>query len=337
MRESSSFLQFVAAVLISALTVSCQQTARMSMMEKVLVKTEVSKLAGGGVRVMMQGDELLNPTAALERFHEIAVKQVGGGAYSYGYQLDEADVTAVHYRTEKTEREVAAPAGGGAGYGFTPIYYGGGGGGGGVGGGEAALIVASAIILTMLVKAVSDSAAKKKAVAKPAAPTKPNTVTVTESKIVKERRVVGQEMRLTGTAQPVARLNWPKTQPIEVVIPKVAPIIGKMTTEQAYDFAEAAAESFRSLGYTATVVGSPSANGYRVTPVVLRAQGVLEASQQQMTVEYELSGPSNRGQPARVFVQTANPFAGMSMTGMNLSYRPQGLVKPLAKRLQAAL
>jgi hypothetical protein len=333
MRRSLPFLQAITAVLISALGVSCQQTARMGLAEKAFVKTEISKLEGGGVRVMMKGDELLNPTAALERFHEIAVKQLAGVAYSYGYQIDKADVTEVHYRTEKVEREVAAPRTGG-GYAYTPIYNVGSGGGGGVGGGEAALIVASAIVLALLIKAASDSVENKKSVAQAGALEKPKMVTVTDTKMVKEQRVVGQVMRLTGTAQPVARLNWPKTQPVEVIIPKTAPIIGKMSVAQAGEFAEAAAESLRSLGYTATVVSSPSASGYWVTPVVLRAQNMFEAGQQQMTVEYELSSPASRQKPARVFVQTANPFAGMSLTS-DMGYQPRGLVKPLAKRLQA--
>jgi hypothetical protein len=196
--------------------------------------------------------------------------------------------------------------------------------------------VASAIVLALLIKAASDSAEKKKSVAPPLATEKPKTMTVTDTKMVKEQRVVGQVMRLTGTAQPVARLNWPKTQPVEVVIPKAAPIIGKMSAGQAGEFAEAAAESLRSLGYTATVVSHPSASGYWVTPVVLRAQNMFEAGQQQMTVEYELSSPATRQKPVRVFVQTTNPFAGMSLTS-DMGYQPRGLVKPLAKQLLAVL
>lgn len=339
MRQSPVLLHFTSAILIGTLTVSCNQTARMDFSDKMFVKQEVTKLGNGGIRVVMQGNELRNPTAALERFHEIASKQFGSSPYTYTYQLDQADVTAVHYRTEKTQREV--PVGQTSSYSYIPIYGAGSGrGGGGMGGGEAAIVLASALVLTLLIKAAANSSQSKSASASSRATTKPQTMTVTDSKVVKENRVVGQAMRLSGTAQPVAKLNWPKAQPIEVVIPTAAPIIGKMSPENATRFAEAAAESLRSLGYTANVVKSPSAGGNRVTPVVLRVQGVMDAGQQQMTVEYELSTPSTRQRPARVLVQTTNPFGGASLGGrdsLDFGYRPAGLVKPLAKRLAIAL
>ncbi len=313
----------------------------MDFADKMLVKQQVNKLPSGGVEVVMVGNELRNPTAALERFHEIAAKRLGGQPYRYTYQVDRADVMETYYRTQKTERQVEAPARGGR-TGGTPVYYPIHGGGqgrsqGGIGGGEAAVILASVVVLTLLIKAASKP---KPASQEPPAQSETRTITVTDTKMVKDQRVAGQAMRLRGTATPVERLGWSQSRAVEVVVPSGKPVIGEMSGEDARRFAEAAVKSLESLGYNATVVTAPSAGAQVVKPVVLRAQGMMEAGQQQMTVEYELSSPATRGNPARVFVQTANPFAGQSfgdLSSVSLRYRPAALIKPLAKKLSALL
>jgi|APTNR8051073442_1049403.scaffolds.fasta_scaffold01425_8 hypothetical protein len=349
MRTKQCFLRFITAILLAALPISCAETARMKWADKMIVRPQIQKLASGGVEISMSGDALLNPTAALERFHQLAEKQLGGAPYLYNYRVEKADVTETYFRTEKTQRQIEAPSTASgwststrtsSGYRpiFVPVY--GKGSSSGIGSGEAAAIVASLIVLAILIEAIS----KQKTTTRPQTPVsaepQKKLITVTETKRIKDQRVTGQVLKLTGTATPVAPLTWSKGSKVEVVLPSGTPVIGKMNAAAARSFAEATAEALKAHGYTPTIVSSPSPSAHAVRPVVLRAQGMMDAGVQQITVEYEFSDPANRSRPLRAFVQTANPFGGTSLTtsfSSAFDYRPAAIIAPLKKQLRRIL
>jgi hypothetical protein len=346
LRQHKTLLQTVTALLLPLICLtSCNSTARMDFADKALVTQSVSKLANGGVRVSMEGDSLRNPTAAIERFHQIAAKQMGGTPYTYDYQVGMADVIKSKYRTEKHQMLATSSSttttdnqrGRSSGYGTIQLYNLGSGPAPNLGGGEIAAIVATVVVIAL----ITNHLAKKKN--EPVTTTQTDTVgTITVDRQVREEKVVGQVLQLVGTTNPAPKLNWSKTTPVEVIIPTTTPVIGKMTATQAQSFAESAAQSLRLAGLTASVVANPSGKVPNVKLNVLRAQGTMDSGNNQLTVEYELNSPGNKAPSARLFTQIATcmppPLAYATKADlMGFGYSTAHLIKPLAKQLQAAL
>lgn len=281
----------ITAHLVILSLVGCTSTAKMTSLDRALVNKTISRTAGGGVTIDMDGNFIHNPTAAIETFHAVAEKEMGGRPYRYTYAVDKKQFT----------RTTPAPGSTAGSSTYIPIY---GAPGSGGGGGEAAIILGSIALIILLAKMASDHKKEKAAEAAPAPVSAPQAAPPPP----KQETVTTRILRVSGTAEPVAPVSLERSRPISVVVPDESPAIGRLKPAVAAGISEEIRRGFESMGCQASV-GSPSGQGgYTVRTSVLRAQGnaVVYSS---LTLEIALIDQRTGRELARWMVQAAEkPF-----------------------------
>lgn len=272
--------------------VGCTSTAKMTSLDRALVNKTISRTAGGGVTIDMDGNFIHNPTAAIETFHAVAEKEMGGRPYRYSYAVDKKQFT----------RTIPAPGATAGSNTYIPIY----GAPGGGGGGEAAIILGSIALIILLAKMASDHRREK-----PAAPPASSGAAAAAQPAPaapKQETVTTRILRVSGTAEPVAAVSLERSRSVSVVVPDESPAIGRLKPAVATGISEEIRRGFEAMGCQ-TSVGSPSGQGgYTVRTSVLRAQGnaIVYSS---LTLEIALIDQRTGRELARWMVQAAEkPF-----------------------------
>ncbi len=80
--------------------VGCTSTAKMTALDRSLIRKTITRTATGGAAITMEGNFIHNPTAAVETFHTIAHRELRGRPYRYSYKVDKKQIT----------RQIPAPA-----------------------------------------------------------------------------------------------------------------------------------------------------------------------------------------------------------------------------------
>jgi hypothetical protein len=306
--------------------VGCTSSARMTALDRSLVKKTISRTASGGAVIEMDGQFLLNPTAAVETFHTVAEKELAGRPYRYAYAVDKKQTTRRVYDSGSTTNPTAA------GSYYTPIYVAPSSGGGG----EAAIILGSIALIILIAKIASDSRNEKAA----AAPT-PSVAPASSAPLVaqapgfREETVTTRVLRVTGTAEPVAPVTLDRSRLVEVIVPDQAPTLGRLKPAVASQIANQVRQSFEALGCPTAVGSLPAQQGYRVTTSVLRAQGT-PITYSTLTLEITLIDEKTNRELARWMIQAAEKPFDMKSQNERL-YGPgiatSMLQKPLAAQL----
>lgn len=290
-----------AFVLVIALA-SCQSTAKMTVLDRALVKKTVSRLPSGGVQIDMNGDFIFNPTAAIETFHTVAEKQMGGRPYRYAYALNKDEVTRTVKAKQPAKETKPAPTGPG----YIPIYT-----TGGPGSMEAAVVMGSLALLIILARLANENKGT-------------------------EDDVQVRVLNISGTAEPIAPVALDRSRVVEVVVPDAPPMIGRLKPQVARGLAEAVRSAFAAQGLQAVISDAPRQGGYVARTTVLRAQGNF-ITYTSLTVEVNLQDARTGRELTRLVVQAAEkPFDLKAQT----ERQNQGgiasslLVKPLAAKLR---
>lgn len=335
-----SLWKILTAHLVVVCLAGCTSTAKMTALDRSLVNKTITRTATGGASITMDGNFILNPTAAVETFHTVAAKELGGRPYRYSYAVDKKQFTR---QIPAPSSSGSAPGGGssGAASGSSGTYYPifvPTGQGGGVGGGEAAIILGSIALIILIAKLAADSKKKKAAMTvtgeKPAAsqpapaPAQP-----------REEVVTTNILRITGIAEPVPQVALDRTKTVAVQIPDQPPVIGKLKPEVARAIAEEIRGGFESLGCQTRLGGGAAKAGYVVETSVLRSQGSV-ITYSSLTLEITLREIAGGKELARWIVQAGEkPFDLKSqnerMYGIGIATGI--LAKPLREQLNRYL
>jgi hypothetical protein len=175
--------KLITAHLVIVCLIGCTSTAKMTALDRSLVNKKISRTATGGVKIDMDGSFILNPTAAIETFHAVAEKEMGGRPYRYSYVVDKKQTT--RQIPDHSSTATAASAGSSHTPVYTPIYVPAGGGGGG--GGEAAVILGSIALIILLAKMASSSREEKAPEAQPVPASTPTPATAPREEVVTTR------------------------------------------------------------------------------------------------------------------------------------------------------
>lgn len=229
----------------------------MTALDRALVNKTITRTASGGAVIDMDGAFIANPTAAIETFHTVAEKQMGGRPYRYTYSVDKKQVK----RTVPQYQDSSGGSSGGNYY--MPIYT-------QPGGGEAAIILGSIALIIVLAKLAHDSQKPDKedsaTLAKPAA-------SVTPPLPPKEETITTRILRVSGSVEPISQVTLDKSRLVEVLLPDEAPVIGKMKPAVSRAVAEEVRSGFEQLGCQVLIGQQSQQAGYSVRTSVLRAQG----------------------------------------------------------------
>jgi hypothetical protein len=252
----------------------------------------------------MDGSFILNPTAAIETFHTVAEKEMGGRPYRYTYTVDKKQTT----RQIPGNSSIAmASSAGSSGSSHTPIYtpiYVPAGGGGG--GGEAAIILGSIALIILIAKMAASSREEKTPQAQPAPASTPTPAA--EPVAPREEVITTRILRVSGTAEPIAPVSLDRNRLVEVLMPDQSPVIGKLKPAVAQALSEEIRRGFESMGCQVLLGGQSRQSGYTVRTSVLRSQGnaIIYSN---LTVEITLVDQKTGRELARWIVQTTEkPF-----------------------------
>jgi hypothetical protein len=276
--------KIITAYVVIVSVVGCQSSAKMTALDRSLVKKKITPTASGGIQIEMDGTFIHNPTAAIETFHTVAEKSMAGRPYRYSYSLD-------HKQRAVTQPIASTNSGSGGVY--TPIFV-----PANSGSGEAAIILGSIALIILLAKMASDSRAPAATI-----PGQPTTTLASDVKMVTTRI-----LKITGTAEPISPVTLDRNRLLTVRFPDQPPVIGKLKPEVAKALAEEVRKGFESLGCKVLLGNQPNQGGYTVTTNVLRAQGnAIKYSS--LTIEMTLSDHSTGREVARWIVQgNEKPF-----------------------------
>jgi hypothetical protein len=291
--------KIITAHLVIISLVGCTSTAKMTALDRSLVNKKITRTATGGVQIDMDGNFILNPTAAIETFHTVAEKEMGGRPYHYTYTVDKKQTT----RQIPGNNSSATSSSSGGSY-YTPIYVPAGGGGGG--GGEAAIILGSIALIILIAKMASSSREEKAPQAQPAPASTPTPAA--EPVAPREEVVTTRILRVSGTAEPVAPVSLDRNRLVEVLLPDESPVIGKLKPAVAKALSEEIRRGFESMGCQVLLGSQSRQSGYTVRTSVLRSQGnaIIYSN---LTVEITLVDQKTGRELARWIVQaTEKPF-----------------------------
>jgi hypothetical protein len=276
--------KIITAYIVIVSLVGCQSSAKMTALDRSLVKKKITPTAAGGVQIEMDGTFIHNPTAAIETFHTVAEKSMGGRPYRYSYSVDQKQRAVAQY---------ASTANSGPGAVYTPIFV-----PANTGSGEAAIILGSIALIILLAKMASDSRAPTATI-----PGQPTTTLSSN-----DRMVTTRVLKITGSAEPIAPISLNRNRLVTVSFPDQPPVIGLLKPEVAKALAEEVRRGFENLGCKVLLGNQSNQGGYKVTTSVLRAQGnaIIYSS---LTVEMTLSDESTGREVARWIVQgNEKPF-----------------------------
>jgi len=286
-----NFWKLIIAHFVIVCLIGCTSTARMTALDRSLVNKKITRTVSGGAVIDMDGNFLLNPTAAIETFHTIAEKEMAGRPYRYTYAIDK----------KQSSRRVYEPGSSGGDY-YTPVYLPPSSGGGG----EAAIILGSIALIILIAKLATASKKEKSAPAPATATTSPSVVT--QKPAFREETVTTRILRVSGTAEPVAPVTLDHSRLIEVLVPENAPTVGRLKPAVASAIADQVRQSFETLGCPTTVGSKPAQQGYRVSTSVLRSQGT-DLTYSAITLEITLTDERTNRELARWLVQASEkPF-----------------------------
>ncbi len=284
----------------------CTSTARMTALDRSLVNKQITRTDSGGVIISMDGNFLLNPTAAVETFHQVAEKELGGRPYRYSYAIDKKQTNR---RIQETGPKAAvtagtAAAGNQSSY-YVPIYSTHS-SGGGLGGGEAAIILGSIALILLIAKLASDSR-KNKTAELPPESSKPASIQP-DQPTFREESVPTNILRVSGKAEPISPVTLDRSRTVEILPPDHPPVIGRLKQPVASAIGDKVREAFTDIGCPASIGSLPSQQGYRVSTTVLRAQGTA-VTYSALTLEITLTDERTQKEIARWLVQAAEkPF-----------------------------
>ncbi|MCW0217515.1 MAG: hypothetical protein OJI67_04240 [Prosthecobacter sp.] len=289
-----NFWKLIIAHFVIVCLIGCTSTARMTALDRSLVNKKITRTVSGGAVIDMDGNFLLNPTAAIETFHTIAEKEMAGRPYRYTYAIDK----------KQSSRRVYEPGSSGGDY-YTPVYLPPSSGGGG----EAAIILGSIALIILIAKLATNSKKEKSTPTSPApatATTSPSVVT--QKPAFREETVTTRILRVSGTAEPVAPVTLDHSRLVEVLVPENAPTVGRLKPAVASAIADQVRQSFETLGCPTTVGSKPAQQGYRVSTSVLRSQGT-GLTYSAITLEITLTDERTNRELARWLVQASEkPF-----------------------------
>lgn len=303
-----AFWKSLTAHLVILSLYGCTSTARMTALDRSLVNKQVTRTHSGGVVISMDGSFLLNPTAAVETFHKVAEKELGGRPYRYTYTVDKKQSTR---RIEVPGQEAASspqsdPTRTGAGGSYYMPFYVQQPSGGGSGGGEAAIILGSIALILLIAKLAADNRKKKDVMP-------PQVVSATvpaalHEPTFREETVATSIIRVSGNAEPVSPITLDRSRAVEILPPDQPPVIGRLKPAVAGAIADKLQEAFTGIGCAASIGSNPRQQGYRVSTTVLRAQGT-PVTYSALTLEITLTDERSQKELARWLVQAAEkPF-----------------------------
>ncbi len=292
----------ISFMLIIALA-GCTSTAKMTALDRSLVRKNLTHLSSGGVQIDMDGSFLLNPTAAVETFHTVAEKAMSGRPYRYTYAVDKKQMTR-----QVPAATPSSTGSGSSGSNYIPLYVPSPAGGGGMGSGEAAIILGSlALILVIISLAKKDDSA-------PAASTAPldsqadNQPAGSGSATPREQVTTTRTLKVSGTAERIDSVSLDRTRLVEVIVPDAPPVIGRLKSGVAQKVGEEIRRGFEGLGCQVLLTDRPQKSGYTVRTTVLRAQGNL-LQYSNLTLEISLQDQRTGRELTRWVVQASEkPF-----------------------------
>lgn len=294
-----AFWKSLTAHLLILSLYGCTSTARMTALDRSLVNKQITRTNSGGVIISMDGNFLLNPTAAVETFHKVAEKELGGRPYRHSYAIDKKQTTR-----RIQEAGPKAAAGNQSSY-YVPVYSTHS-SGGGLGGGEAAVILGSIALILLIAKLASDSR-KNKTAKLPSESLKPASVQP-DTPTFREESVPTNILRVSGHAEPISPIPLDRSRTVEILPPDQPPVVGRLKPAVASAIADKVREAFTGIGCTAGIGSLPSQQGYRVSTTVLRAQGTA-VTYSALTIEITLTDERTQKEIARWLVQAAEkPF-----------------------------
>jgi|GEM_PF-2976634 len=306
-------------ILVIALA-GCTSTAKMTALDRSLVKKNITRLGSGGVQIDMDGNFLLNPTAAVETFHTVAEKELGGRPYRYKYAVNKKQIT------RQIPEVTVAPSSS-----YMPIFVPTPTGSSGIGGGEAAIILGSlALILIIIELAKKDSATNS--VTPPVAEKR----TSAEPPAVREEVISTRILQVSGTAEPISPVSLDRNRLVEVVVPDASAAIGRVKPGVARKLAEELRRGFEGMGCQVLLTDRPQKAGYTVRTTILRAQGT-PVTYSNLTLEISLQDQRTGRELTRWVVQASEkPF---DLNAQNERLYGAGIAtgilqKPLAMQLK---
>ncbi len=301
----------------------------MTALDRALVNKTITRTASGGAVIDMDGAFIANPTAAIETFHTVAEKQLGGRPYRYAYSVNKKQIT------RQAPQPQTAPVGGAVNSGYySPIYLPPAGQGGG--GAEAAIILGSIALIVILAKLAYDSR-QSKTEKPPGEPLRSTVATDTPTVVAapKEETITTRILRVSGTAEPISPVSLDKSRLVEILLPDEAPVIGKMKPAVSQALAEEVRRGFEQIGCQVLIGNSARQGGYAVRTSVLRAQGnaILYSN---LTVEIALVDQRTGKELTRWVVQASEKPFDMNAQNERL-YGPGIATSILSKPLKSKL